>query len=62
MSSPRIYNRPTEICIGWRHYDDIVLAGEEEFVLKIKAELDEDMILKQRALLGWESNEDKHIT
>eukprot|EP00973_Karenia_brevis_P012038 1634725-Karenia_brevis.AAC.1 len=62
MSSPCIYTHPTEICIRWRHGDDIIIAGEKELVLKIKAESDKDMILKQHALLGWNAKDDKHIT
>ena len=60
MSSPCLYHHKDEECIGWRHGDDIIFAGEREFVLKVQADLEKDMILKRRAVLGWESGEDKH--
>jgi len=50
-----------EAC-GWRHGDDMVFVGTEDEVERIFVELSKKMILKRRALLGWEEKDDKHIS
>ena len=62
LSSPCLYKHQTEAAIGWRHGDDLAFAGEPKFLEEIYVGLSKDMVLKKRALLGFERGDDKHIT
>ena len=62
MSNPCLYVHGTEPSIGWRHGDDILFAGEEEFVDSVYDKLKGEMIIKKRALLGFAEKDDKHCT
>ena len=53
MSNPCLYVHGTEPSTGWRHGDDILFAGEEEFVDSVYDKLKGEMIIKKRALLGF---------
>ena len=50
MSNPCLYVHATEPSIGWRHGDDILFAGEEEFVDSDYDKLKGEMIIKKGAL------------
>jgi len=62
VSSPCLYRHRSECCIGWRHGDDIVFLGEADFLEGIFQRLGKGMILKKRAMLGFEADDDHHIT
>ncbi len=62
LSNPCLYRHRSALSIGWRHGDDLIFAGEEEFLDQLHQDLGKDMILKKRALCGFEPGDDKHIT
>ena len=62
LSSPCIYVHNTEPSIGWRHGDDILLAGEGKFVDEVSEKSKGEMIRMKRVKLGFAENDDKHCT
>jgi len=47
---------------GWVHGDDMLLLGYEDKLLQLEANLGKHMILKRRALLGFDERHDKSVT
>ena len=61
VSTPCVYRHSQEDATAWRHGDDIILEGEEEFVVHLFEELKKVMILKKTAMLGCASHHDRWI-
>ena len=47
---------------GWRHDDDLVLECEEIWLGELQKALERVMVLKRRAKLGWQANDDNLVT
>ena len=61
-SSPCIHVHNTEPSTGWRHGDDILIAGEEKFVDENFDKLNGEMMLEKRAKFGSAETDDRHCT
>ena len=61
-SNPCLYMHRDLFSIGWRHGDDLVFAGEDGHMKSLFVELQKKMIVKQRALLGFDDGDDKHVS
>ncbi|CAK0871008.1 unnamed protein product [Prorocentrum cordatum] len=62
LSSPCLYYCAAEDSAGWRHGDDLVFEGPDEWLDRLEEGLWSVMILKRRAKLGWGTADDKHVT
>ncbi|CAK0797196.1 unnamed protein product [Prorocentrum cordatum] len=62
LSSPCLYYCAAEDSAGWRHGDDLVFEGPDEWLDWLGECLRSVMILKRRAKLGWDTADDKHVT
>ncbi|CAK0826515.1 unnamed protein product [Prorocentrum cordatum] len=62
LSSPCLYYCAAEDSAGWRHGDDLVFEGPDEWLDRLEEGLRSVMILKRRAKLGWGTADDKHVT
>ena len=62
LSSPCLYYCAAEDSAGWRHGDDLVFEGPDEWLDRLEEGLRSEMILKRRAKLGWGTADDKHVT
>ena len=62
MSSPCLYRHKERLSIGWRHGDDLIFIGEEAHMNELFEEISKLMIVKKRALLGFEAGDDHHVS
>ena len=62
LSSPCLYYCAAEDSSGWRHGDDLVFEGPDEWLDRLEEGLRSVMILQRRAKLGWGAADDKHVT
>ncbi|CAK0837788.1 unnamed protein product [Prorocentrum cordatum] len=62
LSSPCLYYCAAEDSTGWRHGDDLVLEGPDDWSDHLEEGLLSVMILQRRAKLGWDKADDKHVT
>ena len=62
MSSPCFYRHRDRLSIGWRHGDDLIFVGEEDHMNTLFEEISKLMIVKKRALLGFEAGDDHHVS
>ena len=61
-SCPCVYRHKSSLSVAWRHGDDVLIAGEETFLREVYHGFSQVMILKWRALLGFENGDDTHVT
>ena len=62
LSSPCLHYNREEDRHGWRHGDDLVFEGEENWLDELQKALERVMILKRQAKLVWHAGDDKHVT
>ena len=62
MSSPCFYCHRDRLSIGWRHGDDLIFIGEEGHMNMLFEEISKLIIVKKRALLGFEAGDDHHVS
>ena len=60
-STPCVYRHCREPSVGWRHGDDIILAGEPHFVDQMVAEIEVQMRIKVRATMGFRESDERYI-